>query len=270
MVEIPEHLLKRSQEARARATGSSGPAPAAASESESAAPDESPPAQAPAAPPAAPPVAATPVAAPSTAPPPAVPIAAMAVSGPERIYGPASTPSGMRRRGSGAKVPGWLIPVYFIVPILALALIGAFISTGEVASTATKGPDGKAIYAQYCAQCHGPTGGGGAGPAMKPVNEVFPNFDEHVAWVNNVANKASGPFGINGNEGKGATPGLMPAFEGTLTPEEIRAVVIFERVTFGGASPDSIPAAAAAVGAPGPPGEGAAGAPPAAEKPAGH
>ena len=158
---------------------------------------------------------------------------------PPRVYANPSQPSGMERRGAGARVPGWLMPVYFLVPILAIALAVAFVNISEESEgAAVAGPDGADVYAANCAACHGPDGTGGVGPALDKMETVFPDFDEAVAWVTDVAAETTGPYGAGGagNDGKGSKA-MMPAFEGQLSPEEIRAVVIHEMVSFSGADP---------------------------------
>lgn len=248
MVEIPDYLLKRSQEAKAKATGAAAPsdeggeaapaeetapAPPAAEESAPAAetaptPEvEAPPEPVPAA--AAESVALSPAAQAG----PAVP----AASEPPKIYAPVSQPTGTHQGYRGAKVPGWLYPAYVLIPILAIGLLLAVlrVSNEEAASAGPTLPGGSE-YAAQCAACHGPDGGGGSGPAMKDVATVFPDPALHHAWVKDQANAHSGPYGADnkGNAGKGSVPGAMPKFSGTMSDDQIWDVVIYERVTFGG------------------------------------
>jgi mono/diheme cytochrome c family protein len=70
---------------------------------------------------------------------------------------------------------------------------------------------GAAIFSNSCASCHGADGGGGLGPKLADaVEKDFPDIEEQIAFV-------------------GAGEGTMPAFEGELTPEEIRQVVEYTR-----------------------------------------
>ncbi len=72
-------------------------------------------------------------------------------------------------------------------------------------------PAGPAIFATRCASCHGADGGGGFGPALAGVvTNRFPNPADQAALIAN---------------GRGA----MPSFSGSLTPEQIAAVVEFTR-----------------------------------------
>ena len=121
------------------------------------------------------------------------------------------------------------MPVVIALPFWAFLYTGAF---GERAVEA-EGPvaRGATIYtAQGCGGCHGPTGGGGVGPAMGGVTETFPNFADHVAWVKNGSAGVKGqPYGAKG----AIATGGMPGFD--LPEEDIIAVVCHERVTLGGA-----------------------------------
>jgi len=72
---------------------------------------------------------------------------------------------------------------------------------------------GEAVYSDTCSVCHGRRGGGDIGPSLLGIDYRL-TFDEHVLFI---------------RDGKGA----MPAFSGTLTAEEIRAVAAYERVGLG-------------------------------------
>lgn len=246
MVDIPEHLLKRSQEAKAKAKGDAAPAddapsttPAAA---EPAAPEAPPAAAEEAAPPSVP---AEPAAAPAPesvalAPAAAAPPAAAAAAELPKRYAPASQPSGGHRGYRGAKVPGWLYPTYVLIPILAIGLLLSVVRvSNETASSAGPALPGGPEYAAQCAACHGPDGGGGVGPALKDTHTVFPDPTEQFNWVKDQANVHSGPYGADnkGNAGKGASPGAMPKFGGSLSDDQVWDVVIYERATFAGEDP---------------------------------
>lgn len=78
-------------------------------------------------------------------------------------------------------------------------------TTTESTTTAAAPPvDGGAIYAQRCAGCHGGNGAGVRGPNIQ-------TFDDRGAGIARVTNGGNG----------------MPSFSGTLSPEEIAAVVDF-------------------------------------------
>ncbi|MGH2768722.1 MAG: c-type cytochrome [Actinomycetota bacterium] len=85
--------------------------------------------------------------------------------------------------------------------------------------------DGPTIFANFCAPCHGQSGAGGSGTAMRGGTETkqFPNIEDHIAFVK----AGSKPGQTYGTSGKGT--GGMPAWGETLTEEQIRAVVEYER-----------------------------------------
>ena len=96
---------------------------------------------------------------------------------------------------------------------------------------------GEEIYVGRCAACHGAGGGGGAGQVLAggAVLASFPGGQclDHIEWV--ALGTADWPEATYGALAKPVGGfGQMPGFEGTLTPEEIAAVVLYERVAFGG------------------------------------
>lgn len=80
--------------------------------------------------------------------------------------------------------------------------------TGTVPTTSS----GADIYAQKCAVCHGRQGEGGAGPRLagQVAAAKFPRVDNEQDYVR------------DGNKS-------MPSFGGSLTAEQIRAVVAYTR-----------------------------------------
>lgn len=216
MTEVPDYLLRRSQERRAalglapkgdgaeESTGAAGPAPSSASGAEVAAPS-------------------------SPAPAPAesagAPVPATAATAQLPSYIAPGTP----RSG----VPVWMMPVLVILPLWAIVYLGAF---GARSGTAADGPpSGPAVYAKAgCGGCHGAQGEGGVGPALAGGESklTFPNEADHVAWVETGSASSKGkPYGDPARAGgpRIATSGGMQGFTGTLTPEEIQAVVAYER-----------------------------------------
>ena len=174
---------------------------------------------------------------------------------------PAPTDGGVAEPAAAAgKYPGWLAAAFVLIPILAVAYI----------LVAPNGPDcgvagqlkvdpatglavncdgseygsseidyfsiGAGIYSQ-CAACHGSDGGGGVGPAFTggAVLATFPagSCSDHVEWVTlGTANFPEPTYGATNKPVGGV--GVMPGYEATLTPEEIAAVSLYERVAFGG------------------------------------
>ena len=211
VTEVPEHLLRRSQERKAALAGGESATEATAPATEAAAGSTA----------VAPAGGATPAATGGGAPArPAEPT----------YTGPPQPPP---RR---PRVPLWAMPVVMALPFWAMLYAGAF---GE-RHVAAEGPvaAGAAVYTgQGCGGCHGATGGGGVGPALGNVTATFPVFADHVAWVKNGSASVKGQNygdGGTGNGGKPAT-GTMPGFD--IPEADIIAVVCHERVTLGGQDP---------------------------------
>ena len=85
--------------------------------------------------------------------------------------------------------------------------------------------DGKAIFDQNCAPCHGIGGAGGVGPAFVGGGAAtqFPDIEDHIEFVK-MGSQRGAPYGTSG-QGTGG----MPPWQGRLTEEQIRAVVEYER-----------------------------------------
>ncbi len=173
------------------------------------------------------------------------------------------------REAQRSGLPRWLITTFVVVPIVALWYAAAFASgpvcgnAGALAVDPVTGVAancdgsefgslggnplkvGSALYteaaAPACTTCHGAGGEGGAGPAMAggAVLATFPSCEDHVDWValgtrGWIAEKGptyGGPDGALKNAGGF---GVMAGYGEALSEEEIRAVVVYERVTFGG------------------------------------
>lgn len=144
-----------------------------------------------------------------------------------------------RIRATTRKRAGVLVASAAAVALFAGACgSGSDSGTGGGATTAAAGGGGggsaaagENIYKQQCATCHGANGEGGVGPMMTTVKTVFPNEADHIEWVKEQGASQSGPYGANnsGNAGKGAVPGSMPKFGDTLSEDDIKSVVAYER-----------------------------------------
>lgn len=90
-----------------------------------------------------------------------------------------------------------------------------------------------------CQNCHGVDGGGGTGPALAGVAATFPSCADHIKWVTlgtaRWRTEEGDTYGASNKPVGGG--GIMQPYEAGLTPEEIAAVVLFERVTYGGLDP---------------------------------
>jgi mono/diheme cytochrome c family protein len=206
VTEIPEHLLKRSKERRAAIGGEDAPDAGDAAAGQEAAPAE--PAATPATTAAAPPAETTPPPAPE----------------PEPVRPEVAAYQNRRR------IPYWAMPVLAFLPLWAYM----YQATLEPPPAGETGPMavGEEAY-NSCAACHAASGGGtGSFPALDAVAETFPDFRDHLMWVR---------VGSQGWPGDtyGATDetknGGMPAHNaGVLSAEDLAAVVLYERVQFGG------------------------------------
>ncbi|MDQ6616861.1 MAG: cytochrome c [Actinomycetota bacterium] len=119
-------------------------------------------------------------------------------------------------------------------------------------AAAQYGNDGKAIFDAYCARCHtkgysygqpDTPGGGAYGPNLTGGDELrqFPNITEQLDYVSKGATygKSYGTRGIGSmaadprldveTAGAAQQGGGMPKFDSVLSPEQIQAVVDYER-----------------------------------------
>jgi mono/diheme cytochrome c family protein len=213
VTEIPEHLLRRSRERRAALGDGEG-----GSEEEAAS----------AAPEAAAATSVEPAASVPAASTPAPPVPAVVDEAPSPIF---LAEQAVRR----TRIPIWAVPVLVLLPFWAVLYAGAFGERGH------QGPVdplvlGQEVYGSAgCAGCHGSAGEGGAGPALKDGDAkiTFPNEADHVTWVKEGSQtKPKGtPYGDPNRAGgqRVVKTSGMPSFAGTLSEEQINAVVKYER-----------------------------------------
>jgi mono/diheme cytochrome c family protein len=234
VTEVPEHLLRRSKDARSRAAGGGGEG-----SDPPATPGEAPGTGAAAS--AAEPAGGAAVAPAAAAAAPAEPAKPV----------PPYVAAALRR----PKVPKYGIAVLAALPVWALIYAGALVKTAPADPVFD---EGQAVYQDLCSGCHGAGGEGGTGRPLNEVVEVFPDAADHVAWIENGSPEAGTPYGdpgkgrISGSDGY-TTP--MPGFKDDLTAEQIAAVAYYERVEFGGQEPTA-PGAEGAEGSTSSGGEG--------------
>lgn len=211
MTEVPDYLLERSRQRRAALGLPGGGAPAGEGGAAPAAAGAGP---APAAPAAA------------AAPAPTAAATATAVVTEVPVPAVAEPPAGPR---SG--IPVWMMPIIVLLPFWAVVYMGAFAAPKKAGGPRT----GAQIYvAAGCGSCHGATGGGGVGPKLTggEAKLTFPNEEDHIKWVTEGSSGSRGkPYGDPNRPGgqHGPASGGMPAFGSQLTPDEIKAVVQYER-----------------------------------------
>ncbi len=218
MTEVPEHLLKRSKDRRSSLSGeaSSSDAPAAAA-------------------PAAEPGTAVASTAPTAA-------AKVAAATPAVAAEPAFVPPYVEAALKRKKIPVWAMPVLAFLPVWVFIYIGGLSPASD--GKPTQLAEGQAIYTAQCAGCHGSAGGGGVGRPMNDGNliKTFPDILGQLQFVwlgSNGMGPAGTPYGDPDREG-GQHKTLsyngnpMPAFNKSLKPAELLAVVRYEREVLSG------------------------------------
>ncbi len=218
MTEIPEHLLKRSQERR----GAAGETPGAAvAKTEPTAP-------------AAAGAAVEPAGK-------AVRTEAAAPVGPPPVKPDSPVVAAYKAR---KKIPVWAMLTLSILPVWAFMYVRAL----QPPTVEASGPlgEGATVYNQ-CSSCHGGGGEGGVGYAFLngSVVTTFPHIEDQLRWVTfgSEAYVAAGveipgdPNRDGGAHIAGAT-GVMPSARAALglTDVQILAVVCHERYDLAGAS----------------------------------
>lgn len=211
MIEVPEYLLKRSQERRAALSGQAVEPTAEASE-------ESGGGEA-----ANTPIGKAPVPVAPIAPAPEIPI-----------------PASVEAANARLKIPFWVMPILVFLPIWAFIYVG----TLEAPLSANTGilADGEEIYVRTaaCATCHGGAGTGtNSGPPLvaSELLATFPDeagpisLGQHIEWVIK-ATEGTGlgrPYGAPEQGRLAGWFGTMPGFGTDLTPKELLEVVLYER-----------------------------------------
>ena len=103
---------------------------------------------------------------------------------------------------------------------------------------------GQQVYsgAAACAGCHGANGGGGVGPSFigGALYKTFPTCADHAKWIQLGSAGWQAEVGAAYGAENTISIGGMPGFQGKLTEEEIMAVVVFERVVFGGGNTEEV------------------------------
>ena len=103
---------------------------------------------------------------------------------------------------------------------------------------------GQEVYAgaAACAGCHGGGGGGGVGPAFigGALYTTFPTCADHTKWIQLGSAGWQAEVGPTYGAEDTVSIGGMPGFQGKLTEDELYAVVVFERVVFGGGNIEEV------------------------------
>ncbi|HPB46689.1 MAG TPA: hypothetical protein PLP95_12600, partial [Microthrixaceae bacterium] len=115
-----------------------------------------------------------------------------------------------------------------------------YATTNDPQSPKVSGPltSGATAYSS-CAGCHGQTGGGGAGPALTNVDELFPDPASHVRWVllgtAGYQSEGTPTYGADNKPVGGA--GNMPS-QVALDSSELLSIIRHERETLAGETYD--------------------------------
>ena len=213
---------------------------------------------------AAPAASVTPEAAPEASGPVVDVVADAPAAAAPKAASPKAEPQDERREElvfSGG-IPNWLVALFVIIPVFAVAY-ALFLpngpNCGDAGRLAVDPITGEAVNcdgSQYgfdsidffavgedtyasCAACHGANGGGaGNFPAFTggALLALFPSGEcnTHVEWVRLGTTGWPDPTYGATNKAVGGSGAVMPAFGGSLTETELRSVVLYERVQFGG------------------------------------
>lgn len=211
MTEVPEHLLRRARERRAALSGGD------------AGPDSTP----------------VPTSSPSpedaTAASVSSEVAVAEAATPVLAEAPADTATAVAiAQARRTRVPVWVMPVLAALPFWGILYTGAF---GSHEKKKVEDPLvlGQQVYGANCSSCHGASGEGVSGPALKngAAVKTFKNDADHITWVRTGSQtKAKGTaYGDPNREGgqHKVTSGIMPAFAGQLSDAQIADVVKYER-----------------------------------------
>jgi len=125
-----------------------------------------------------------------------------------------------------------LISIVILVALLGAACGGDEDDAASGASAVLT--DGRDVYRDSCAVCHGNGGEGGVGAALADVTATFPDCEEHVRWIAIGSSKWQNDVGPTYGAQEREVAGSMPGFDGVRTDAEIRLAAAYQRVAFGG------------------------------------
>lgn len=176
--------------------------------------------------------------------------------------------SGIKERTKSV-IPTWMVAIFTIIPIFAVGYMtvnSAGPDCGEAGQLAVDFNNelvncdlsaysgvggggagqtdfiaiGSGVYSS-CAACHGANGQGVSGPALSggAVLATFSSCEDHVTWVALGSAGWQAQFGNTYGDNDTPVAGGMQAWGESLTDEEVRSVVLYERVAFGGEGLDA-------------------------------
>jgi mono/diheme cytochrome c family protein len=118
--------------------------------------------------------------------------------------------------------------------VAALVLLAVALAACGGSSVSDEFKEGRTIYGDYCAVCHGSAGQGGVGPALDEVLSTWPSCDQQVEWVSIGSERWRAQYGETYGANDSPITAVMPQHDDRLTLDEIRRVSAFERIQYGG------------------------------------
>ncbi|NOX28581.1 MAG: c-type cytochrome [Actinobacteria bacterium] len=219
MTEVPDYLLERSRERRRALTGGGDGDGGDAG-----------------------PAAATPAAVKSAAP---VAALATAAAAPAAVEPPKPDDPWVAAAKSRHKIPLWILPVLFLLPLWAIVYVQLLGENEVEAVTALS--TGAGIYASSgCAGCHGAAGGGGVGYQLSEgeVLKTFASARDMIPWITagtedwGIGNAIGDPNREGGARLAGDRA-PMPGFGASLTEADVFAVARYIREQLSGEELDA-------------------------------
>jgi mono/diheme cytochrome c family protein len=145
---------------------------------------------------------------------------------------PAPVPPWVQAASQRKRIPYWAVPVLAMLPVWAVVYMLTLDKPTDLNSPVAVGAD---VYnTKGCSGCHGADGAGSAAiPALTGADGVLTEFPDPVDQVTWVALGSDGykKAGITTLPGGHAVTTGMPAWETSLTPDELMSVVLHERST---------------------------------------
>ena len=154
---------------------------------------------------------------------------------------PEADPVWVEAARSRNRIPMWVVPVMFFLPLWAFVYVKL---TEPPPEPITSLNEGARIYSQFCASCHAGDGSGGTG---RPLHEgevllTFPQLDESMLdWLANGTEGIGGgnPYGDPNRPGGARIAGdfrggVMPAFGETLSEYQLYSVARYVREALSG------------------------------------
>ncbi len=138
------------------------------------------------------------------------------------------------------KIPLWVLPVLFLLPVWALAYV-QLLGDNQVEAITAVGRGAEVYSGLGCASCHGAGGGGGVGYQLSEgeVLKTFASAKDMIPWIA-AGTEAWGVGNVIGNpdrEGGAHLAGaraVMPGFGDTLSESDIYAVSRYIREQLSG------------------------------------